>query len=239
MASLRDSLSEIPLLSEAETERAWRSVHELRPHWIQRHEELPFFTLGAASYLDATNGRFAAYQERARLSNPLLSEHFEWLLARLAAGFSDQVGKPAVYSEHLALPGFHVFLADPAFGKETASIHCDLQYQGIDWSQVGEVDTRDQRSLTLSIRLPAAGGGLRIWDIDSREMALLSPEEQRERRSANRSPSFIPYKPGWLVIHSGHHLHQIAAMKEQRPEDERVTLQAHAVSASDRWVVYW
>jgi len=239
MARLEDSLEEVGLLTEDEAGRAWETVHELRPHWTRRHEQVPFFTLGAASYLDATNARFAAYQDRALESNIILRQRFGWLLDRLAAAVSELVGKPAVYSDRLALPGFHVFLADPAFAADTASIHYDLQYQGIDWKEIGPVDTSDQRSLTLPIRLPAAGAGLRMWDIDAREMAVVSPEEQRARKAANRLPRYVPYRVGRLVVHSGHHLHQIAGMRDQRPDDERVTLQAHAVAGPDHWVIYW
>jgi len=239
MPPLEGSLAEVPLLTEDEAERAWRGVHELRPRWTRRDPTLPFFTLGAASYLDATNGRFAAYRDLARSYNPLLRKHFDWLLERLAEAFSRHVGKPAVYADALALPGFHIFQAHPAFAADAASVHYDLQYQGIDWNAIGPVDTSDQRSLTLAIRLPAAGAGLRIWDIDAREMAALAPERQRERRAANRRPTTVAYRVGRLVIHSGHHLHQIAAMRDQAPDDERVTLQAHAVSGPEHWVIYW
>ncbi len=239
MPPLEGSLAEVPLLTDEECERAWRDVHELRPRWIRRDAALPFFTLGAASYLDATSGRYAAYRELARATNPLLRDRFGWLLERLADAVARHVGKPAVYADDLALPGFHVFLAHPAFAGDTASIHYDLQYQGIDWSAVGTVDTSDQRSLTLAIRLPCAGAGLRIWDVDARDMASLSPEEQRRRRAERRHPRTVAYRTGCLVIHSGHHLHQIAGMRDQRPDDERVTLQAHAASGPERWVVYW
>ena len=227
------------MLTEREATKACGIVHELRDHWIHRHAVLPFYTLGAASYLDATGGRFAAYQELARRSNPVLAEHFGWLFNRVRQGFESLVGKPVSFGDRLALPGFHVFLAHPAFTEATASIHYDLQYQGIDWSEVGAVDTADQRSLTLSVSLPAAGAGLRIWDIDAREMARLTVEEQRARRAANRQPTYVPYTVGSLVIHTGHHLHQIAPLRDQRPEDERITLQAHAVPTGDRWVMYW
>lgn len=239
MGALDGSVHEIPLLDEGEAERACNRVHELRSHWVQRHDELPFFTLGAASYLDATNGHTEAYREKARRFNPLLREHFGWLLDRLVRGFSAHVGRPAVFDERLALPGFHVFLAHPAFAANTASIHYDLQYQSIDWTEVGAVNADEQRSLTLAIRLPASGAGLRIWDIDAREMAALDPEAQREWRAAHRRPTRIRYRVGTLLVHSGHHLHQIAPLEDQRPDDQRVTLQAHALPAGDRWVLYW
>ncbi len=239
MPTLQESIQQVAVLNAAEAERAWRTVHELREHWVPRRGEIPFYTLGAASYLDAANGHFAAYQERARHTNPLLAEHFGWLLDRLAEAFSRLVNWPVFYSDRLALPGFHVFLSHPSFATEASSIHHDLQYQSIDWSEIGVIDPTQQRSLTLSVRLPASGAGLRIWDLDVLEMAKMSEEQQRAWGAAHRKPIYVPYQVGTLLIHGGHRLHQIAPIKDQRPEDERVTLQAHALPAGDRWVMYW
>ena len=239
MRELEGSVHEIRLLDDGEADRVWAKVHDLRTDWVQRHDELPFFTLGAASYLDATNGRFADYQAKARRFNPLLREHFGWLLDRLAERFSEHVGRTAFYDERLALPGFHVFLAHPAFASNTASVHYDLQYQSIDWTEIGAANADEQRSLTLAVRLPASGAGLRIWDIDARDMAGLDPDAQRDWRAAHRRPTRVRYGTGLLLVHSGHHLHQIAPLEDQRPGDERVTLQAHGLPVGDRWLLYW
>jgi hypothetical protein len=42
-----------------------------------------------------------------------------------------------------------------------------------------------------------------------------------------------------MVLHSGHQLHQIAPAPKLVEGDERLTLQAHAVPATDGWIVYW
>ena len=57
-------MTEIPLLSAAECAAARETVFALSERWIARHALVPFFTLGAASYLDAGR-RAPSYQERA------------------------------------------------------------------------------------------------------------------------------------------------------------------------------
>ena len=46
---------------------------------------------------------------------------------------------------------------------------------------------------------------------------------------------------GVMAIHSGHLFHQIAPFVDPLPDDERLTLQAHAlpVNEGERWIVYW
>jgi hypothetical protein len=48
----------------------------------------PFFTLGAASYLDARKGQFAHYQSLARQGNPELAATFGWVHEKLRRAVS-------------------------------------------------------------------------------------------------------------------------------------------------------
>src|SRR4029079_6256867 len=98
-----------PLLSIDECRRVRRTVEELRGRWLQRSPTTPFYTLGTASYLDAIDGRFDAYSERARFENAILWHHFDWLFERLASAIAKEVGIPVEYDPRLALPGFHIF----------------------------------------------------------------------------------------------------------------------------------
>jgi hypothetical protein len=236
---VHEAVARVELLDRAELSAVRNAIHALRPRWTRRHETVSFFTLGAASYLDAREGGFAAYQEQARQTNPILIEHFGWLLDRVRATVSAHVHAGVRYDERLARPGFHVYLFDEGPPTDAPSVHYDLQYELIDWSRIGAADPSSQLSLTLTIALPAAGGGLLVWNINRLELDRMSPAERQAHSAANRAATFLPYTPGHLVIHSGHQLHQIAAIDDRRPGDERITLQAHALRVDGEWTMYW
>jgi len=233
--------AEIELLTEEECDRAHHAVHELRERWIRRQEGVPFFTLGAAAYLDATKDRFGSYIERARNENPVLKRSFGWLHQRLLEAVSGTVAAPCTMHPRLALPGFHIFLGHPSFARPVASKHFDLQYQAIDWSGIGAPDPTRQLSITLPIRVPSGGAALRVWNVSWDELRDADRDTRRRLAAANRQAASHAYRPGVVVVHSGHVLHQIAPFVEPTPDDERLTMQAHAlpVDDGDRWIVYW
>jgi hypothetical protein len=109
----------------------------------------------------------------------------------------------------------------------------------IDWRTIGVPDRRQQISATLPIALPAEGGGLLLWNINRMEIEAMTPEARRTHNAANRTAVRHPYTPGHLVAHSGHQLHQIPSAAHPQPDDERITLQAHALPVDGRWIVYW
>lgn len=232
-------LHRVPLLTAAEATATAATVHALRPHWKQRHATKPFFTLGTASYLDAREGQFEVYQAQARVTDAFLTEHFGWLLERLRVVVSGHVGAEVVYDTRLALPGFHIFLFDEGLKGASASLHYDKQFELVDWSLFGTPDTDAQLSLTLSVALPAGGGGLLVWNINRIKIERLPLDERREHSRANRIATFEPYSVGTLAIHSGHQLHQIAPAPDPQPGDQRITLQAHALPVDGRWILYW
>jgi len=235
----QQSLPAIPILFADECERVRTAVFALEDHWISRAPGLPFHTLGTASYLDASNGRAAAYLSLAAETNPLLRESFAWLYERLVFRLGEVLGGEYVYDARLAMPGFHVFRGHPQFAKPMASIHFDLQYQELDWSEYSNPRPDSQLSLTLTIKLPHKGAGLRVWEIDFRETGM-DKDKMKALLEGNRKAAYVPYAEGNLVIHSGHQLHQIAPMKEPREQDLRLTLQAHAMPIDDgKHVLYW
>jgi hypothetical protein len=231
---------DIPLLTMAEASRVHAEVHAQRAAWRARDDTRPFYTLGAASYLDAREQSFESYCEQAQRSNVVLRSQFGWVLERLRQTISSRVGSDASYAPLLALPGFHIFLFDPAFRNAGASVHYDLQHELIDWTRLGGTpDVSAQLSMTLAIKLPATGGGLLIWNLDRRQLEQMSPEDRAAHSKANRSAARISYTLGHLTIHSGHQLHQIRSASEPTPGDERITLQAHALPVDGRWIIYW
>ncbi|MBT5435802.1 MAG: hypothetical protein HOI34_15445 [Rhodospirillaceae bacterium] len=233
------AIRRLAMLSDAECRAIRDQVHALRPDWTARDSRLPFHTLGSASYLDAPAGRFETYSAAAGRTNAILGEHFAPLLDRLRATLEPVLGGPVRHDPRLALPGFHVFLADPAFTRPVADVHYDLQFEHLDWSPHDPIEPRRQLSMTLAIRLPHAGAGLRVWDIDRRHLDTLSADERSAHMQRNHTAKVHDYRTGELALHSGYLLHQIEPARGYREDDERITLQAHAMPAGDGWILYW
>jgi hypothetical protein len=237
---MKHEVKVLSVLSEAECAAAVDEIHGCRAAWTPMHAELPMYTLGAASYFEGGAGRAANYLAKAREINPFLHERFGWLYERLARVVGDAVGADCGYDlDNLSLPGFHVFLAHPAFTRPIASIHFDLQYDDIDWSAHPGLDFSRQLSMTLSLRLPASGGGLRLWDVDYGEFEKMPAQEQRRVKNGELDDEVFPYVTGSMVLHSGFQLHQIAPAAEMKEGDQRITLQAHAVRSGEQWLLYW
>jgi hypothetical protein len=228
---------EITLLDAGECARVREGVLDLKPMWTSWFAGIPFYTVGAASYKDAQTNGLAAYHAKARETNPVLRERFGWLLDRLRDELSRELGVPFVFDEELALPGFHVFLFHESFTKPVASVHFDLQHKQLDWSRWPDADPEGQLTLTLSIRLPSCGAGLRLWPVSFEETARMTKDELK--RVVAGEPELHAYREGRLVVHSGYQLHQIAPAVGMREDDERITLQAHAVPAGGQFVLYW
>lgn len=238
-------ITSIEILTAEQCAHVRSVVHELREFWIPRGQPPhPFFTLGVASYIDASepsdiNNR---YYSRAHQYNSILKEHFDWLYTIVRAVLEEYLGSPTSYKEDFALPGFHIWLSSAIITKPTASIHFDLQYLKLHWQASDKPDFTRQVSFTLPIRLPMRGGGLNVWDLSyeefinayNRGLVTSIPEMQRFK-----TMTFYPYTPGTLVLHSGHLLHQIAPTAEVQDTDERITLQGHVLYCDGQWKFYW
>jgi hypothetical protein len=236
MTAVTEAVADIAVLSERECDRVRETIMALRPKWTRRKPWVPFYTLGAASYIDAAASR-SDYHRMAIEYNPVLREHFSWLYERVAGNLRDHLSEPVECASDLGLPGFHIYLASKVFEKPIASIHCDSQYRLHDWTGQS-VDLDNPISFTLSIALPANGGGLNTWDICYDEILARTDVDLAEL-IRGRNLSFHAYRRGHMAVHSGHLLHQAAPARDVQPEDERITLQGHAIRAGGTWRLYW
>ena len=117
-------------------------------------------------------------------------------------------------------------------------MHWDAQHLLLDWQPSQRTDFSRPVSFTLAIALPHAGAGLNYWDFEWTTGAAVPPEMMRQ--FIGRMPAhFINYWVGELVINSGRLMHQIAPAKNIQPEDERITLQGHALFSDGCWKLYW
>ncbi len=183
-------LDAIPVLSSEECELARQAVHALRSSWITRGSaDYPFYTVGAASYIDAVPGtKPPRYSEILVETNPVLREHFDWLYARVMNKLSVHLQALVRTADELALPGFHVWqgLSVPT---SSLSIHFDLQYLSVPWPDVARSDHSRPLSFTLPIAMPRGGGGLNTWDLSFEEQAAqLQARQVRARRGDRAVP---------------------------------------------------
>ena len=81
------------VLRPSECESLHEKILGLRQVWTRRGESSVFFTLGAASYLDAT-ARDGNYHQMAQRMNLVLQQNFNWLYERLRAGFTGLLNAP-------------------------------------------------------------------------------------------------------------------------------------------------
>ncbi len=199
-------------------------VLSLKRFWTRRESTVPFFTLGLAAYLDADSepggvGSRRPYHVESfrRWNNRLLRQHFGPLLDRCCIEISAWSGLPTACEDAVAaLPGFHIHLPHPAFAKEAASRHVDVQFRkvfGIAQPEPGAVMT-----FTLPVAMPQ-GAGLRVWD---------QPDQSSD----------FAYTIGTLVIHDGLSMHQAILNPHQEPT-ARIMLQGHGLRTSEGWRLYW
>jgi hypothetical protein len=227
-------LTDVPLLDAAACEAIVAEVEASRDAWTQRHPLAPFYTLGAASYLDGDE--LAYYQALAARANPVLAARFAGLLGQVAGAIAAHTGRPAVATERHALPGFHIFGAHPAFERGVTQIHVDKQHMALDWGV--DPATLETVTFTLPVALPAHGAGLDAWAVDDAEWMPLTPAERVQLMKA-RDYTYHPYTAGTLVLHSGNFVHRIAPSKALGPKDARVTYHGHGVWLDGAWRLYW
>jgi hypothetical protein len=226
----------IQALSEDECARVRAELHAVRERWRRRRPGLPFYTLGAAAYLDA-RPTASEYERCAPTENAVLRERFGWLYDRIRPELDAVLGGRTRIDHEHALPGFHIYLAHPVFERPIAEVHFDRQQHRLDWGG-SAVDWERPISFTLPIALPRHGGGLHTWDVSFAEMAPLERDGRRERFRASRR-DYEPYRVGEMVVHSGHLLHQAAPGVHLTEADERFTMQGHALLRDGVWELYW
>lgn len=238
--SLVTGVEHIPLLDGSECERVARQVMALREHWRMPALGLPFYTLGAASYLDSGEGaKRARYYEKAASLNPILEREFKWLYDRLLKALGERLGAPVAFEPRAGRPGFNIYLAHELFKRPLARRHFDLQYQNLDWNEDAGIDFTRPLSYTLPLQLPRAGAGLATWDIAKADYDRMD-EAQRARLDKECPPRHVEYCAGEFICHSGLLLHQVApARPEMYENDIRLTLQGHALPGRNGYLTYW
>ena len=232
-----NKISSLSVLTLSECQEIRSLVYALKECWLKRNPFVPFYTLGATSYIDAAKNQ-QDYYSKAQQYNPILRDRLEWLYKRLAEILAQYLKAPTSYQHSLALPGFHIYLACKLFEQPIASVHCDLQYKLVNWESPEQTNFNTPISFTLAISLPKFGGGLNIWEVQAQEILEL-PGSEIKQLIKSRAKRFYPYQVGQLIIHSGHSIHQAAPAKNIQPDDERITLQGHGIFNQGSWQLYW
>lgn len=227
----------VDVLTAQEARDVRDKIHALRPYWSHQGAMNAFWLLGTSAYIEGQRQGGIAYTFAAKRTNPFMEAAFGELYARVRAALEQALGEPVRYSARHALPGFHIFLADPAFELPVCKIHVDQPYNHVDWPSWELVDKTRTLSFTLSIALPSSGAGLRIWEQISPEDALTGPSLEDQTRDL--PPTFHRYQVGRMVLHDGHSVHQIAPFRTDGPDEERTTLQGHAVGTPTGWIAYF
>ncbi len=229
---------QVDVLSAAEAKATRDKVHALRSLWFRKGGVAEFYTLGASAYLDAQYGGGLAYQMLAKKLNPVLEAQFGDVHQRVLDKLIEVMGEPVQYYPRLARPGFHIFLADAVFENPICKIHVDMPYSHILWQPWEQVDITRGLSFTLSLALPAGGGGLNLWPQIPPEDALAQGADP-DLQTKGLEPLLFRYSVGSMVIHHGHTIHQIAPFRGMQAGDERITLQGHAIHSSQGWLAYF
>jgi hypothetical protein len=223
-------LSQHDLLTEGDCAGIAKRVIALRPHWTQRSPG--FFTLGAASYMDA-GGSAEKYLAGANRVNAILLRSFSGLYRDLTDFLEALLDEPVRLDGGRAAPGFHVFEyngATRARDDEAPRAHFDLQWRNAypDRTPTGTL------SFTLLIEAPSGGASMAVWNLRYQDAF----EEGREH-AKRYEPQHVDYAPGRLVMHDGLVLHAIGAAGINNPSGRRITLQGHGIRFERNWLLYW
>jgi hypothetical protein len=248
----------LPVLDENMAAAFVTAVDDAVAHWTRRQMfPLDFYTLGAASYIDAV-ADVEDYVARAAALNPLLQERFAALYDAVFAALGPVFG-PCALHDPLAYPGFHVFGHRPGHANNlvtlramedlSASIHSDRQFEPHTavWSRFTAVDLQNTMTFTLALELPSRGGGLCFWgepalscyDDDGEYARFVRTEVDFRGKKGVEPPSVIPYRVGSLFYFLGLGRHVIAPSWALSTTDRRITLQGHGVRADGIWRLYF
>jgi hypothetical protein len=227
-------VSQHEVLRLTECEKVRDQVFSLREYWKSRSPNVGFFTLGAASYLDAVERR-DAYFESAREINPILRANFDWLCERVRKGFEDLLGKPVSFGDRYALPGFHIFEyfgTDISDDKPSTRAHFDMQ-----WAHAMP-GRRPEKTLsfTLPIEEPTGGSALEIWPV---HCDAVRPDFDALKYAATNPSQTLRYVLGQMVVQDGLLLHAIGCSSIATPKGYRITFQGHGAKDSEGWKLYW
>jgi hypothetical protein len=226
-------LSQHDILSAEECRAVADRVIAHKSHWIERAPN-SFYTLGAASYLDAP-GQHAVYLASAHANNPVLRASFGDFLEYVREFFEDLLEETVFFDDQYALPGFHVHaFHGRTQGQDSAAprAHFDLQWRH---AMPGCVPD-GTLSFTLLLDEPTGGASMAVWPIRYQEAARLGC--QGRDYAMSHTPQVVAYARGRIVIHDGLVLHAIGSAPEGS-KGLRITLQGHGVRFSRGWMLYW
>lgn len=227
-------LSQHELMGAAECAAVADQVRRLNSHWTPRSTG-GFYSLGAASYLDAVTDH-ARYLAAAQATNALLLASFAGLYDRVTAFLRELLDEEVALDRERAVPGFHVFVLtgrDRGNDNPARRAHFDLQWR----LAYPGAQPDGTLSFTLVIATPSGGAGMALWPLRW-EQASRSSRDAWER-TLEESPQVVPYAPGRLVLHDGLVLHAIGSAQAARASGYRITLQGHGVRMGGRWRLYW
>ena len=237
------SLIDIPVLAPRICDDAVARLESCRDRWIRRQRG--FHTVGVAAYLDVCQGTPEMadehYYRRLPSWNEFLEAEFGDVLESVRAAIERTFDGEARFEASVALPGFHVFEIGGITTRDQPSSHFDHQHRKLRWP----FRLKEERllSFTLALRLPRAGGALDVWDVSEAEvfrLLRLGRYVSLEGLSVTRQVHRHEYSVGTMVVQTVPLLHRIAKVDAVCDDDQRITLQGHAVlDPEGRWVLYW
>jgi len=185
------------------------NVLKLERFWIKRFN-VPFYTLGRNAYLD---GKTEDYYKNLKHMNQRLISNFGNVYISIQEYLEEYLGEPVYLNHDYAVPSFHIFESDPVFLNFPSNWHIDYPHKTLG---IGE---QDPHSFTYVVEIPSSGAGLEYKD----------GEENK----------YLEYNVGDFIFHTGEFLHNIANLKEYKPNEYRITLQGHIIRDKDRLIMFW
>ena len=179
--------------------------------WESRSDEFPFYTLGKSAYLDGNSG---TYYKGADGMNLTLFRTFNSFYKEVAGKLSAFLGEWVVFNPKLALPGFHIFPADPKLLSVSGNWHLDSPHETLG------IGDKDVHAFTIAVEMPTGGGGM-------------------DFRFGGDEDQYVEYNVGEMFIHSGAVPHRIASYRQYVEGDCRITLQGHIVRDGKDLIMFW
>ena len=179
--------------------------------WESRSDEFPFYTLGKSAYLDGNSG---TYYKGADGMNLTLFRTFNSFYKEVAGKLSTFLGEWVVFNPKLALPGFHIFPADPKLLSVSGNWHLDSPHETLG------IGDKDVHAFTIAVEMPTGGGGM-------------------DFRFGGDEDQYVEYNVGEMFIHSGMVPHRIASYRQYVEGDCRITLQGHIVRDGKDLIMFW
>ena len=185
------------------------NVLKLERYWIKRFD-VPFYTLGRNAYLD---GKTENYYKNLKHMNERLISNFSDVYVSIQEYLQESLGEPVYLNHNYSVPSFHIFESHPVFLDFPSNWHTDYPHLILD------IGDKDAHSFTYVVDIPSCGAGLEYKD--------------------GEETKYLEYNVGDFIFHKGDFLHNIAPLKEYKPNEYRITLQGHIVRDQDRLIMFW